>query len=79
MRVLEIDGVSSNQPSNQAPLDLERDVPTTQGDIEALRRLRRETSSWLLLPPEAIDALLPAGALDRRPTTSPRATPFELP
>lgn len=71
--------MNSNQPSNQAPLDLEHDVPTTQSDIEALRRLRVETPSWLLLPPEAIDALLPSGALDRRPATSPRATPFELP
>jgi hypothetical protein len=71
--------VRSNKPSDSTPLDLERDVPTTRKDVEALRRLRRETPSWLLLSPEAVDALLPADALDRRPTTSPGATPFELP
>ena len=71
--------MSSNRPSDSTSLNLERDVPTTREDVEALRRLRRETPSWLLLPPEVIDGLLPADALDRRPTTSRQATPFELP
>ena len=71
--------MSSNKPSDSTSLNLERDVPTTREDVEALRRLRRETPSWLLLPAEAVDALLPIDALDRRPTTSPGATPFEFP
>ena len=69
----------SNKLSDSMLLNLERDVPTTTEDVEVLRRLRRETPSWLLLAPEAVDALLPSDALDRRPTTSPGATPFELP
>ena len=71
--------MSSNKPSDSTSLNLERDVPTTREDVEALRRLRQETPSWLLLPPESLDALLPADALDRRPTTWRGATPFELP
>lgn len=78
-RALEGNGVSSNEPSDSTSLNLERDVPTTRQDVEALRRLRRETPSWLLLPPEAVDALLPAAGLAHRPTTSPGATPFEFP
>ena len=69
----------SSKPSDLTSLNLERDVPTTREDVEALRRLRQETPSWLLLPPEALDAILPADALDRRPATSRGATPFELP
>ena len=71
--------MSSNKPSDSTSLNLERDVPTTREDVEALRRIRQQTPSWLLLPPEVLDALLPANALDQRPTTSPGATPFELP
>ena len=71
--------MNSNARSESLPIDLERDVPTTAEDVEALRRVRRETPSWLLLPPDVVESLLPAGALDRRPTTSANATPFELP
>ena len=60
-------------------LDLARDVPTTSADIDALRRLRRETPSWFSLTPGEIAALLPKDALDQRPTTPPHATPFTLP
>ena len=59
-------------------LDLARDVPTTAADIDALRRLRRETPSWFSLTPDEIAAILPDDALDRRPTTPAHATPFTL-
>lgn len=70
--------MKSNDPCDQAPLDLEAAVPTTPDDVRALERLRRETPSWLDLPPHVVEALLPPGALDRRPPMSPAARPFEL-
>jgi hypothetical protein len=70
--------MSSNTPSDPTTLDLARDVPTTPEDVEVLRRLRRDTPSWLSLTPAELDALLPSDALDRRPTTPRSATPFEL-
>lgn len=72
--------MSSNAASD-APwwLDLESAVPTTPADIEALRRVKRDTPTWLLLTPAEIDALLPSDALDRRSVTAASATPFELP
>lgn len=71
--------MSSPEPSNARPLDLDRDVPTTTADIENLRRLRAETPSWLLLPPAELEALIPDGALDHRPPTPATAKPFTLP
>ena len=71
--------MSSSEPSSRNRLDLEADVPTTQADVEALRRLRRDTPSWLYLTPAELEELLPADALDRRPATPASATPFELP
>jgi hypothetical protein len=50
-------GVSSLPPSDPHALDLERDVPTS---------------------PEDIEALLPPGALDRRPPMRDDAEPFTL-
>jgi hypothetical protein len=70
--------VSSNNPSEPVLLDLERDVPTTADDVRALRELRRRTPPWLELGAEEIEALLPPGALERRPPTSPRRRPFSL-
>lgn len=60
-------------------IDLARDVPTTAEDVTVLRRLRRETPSWFSLTPKEIEALIPEGALDRRPVTRPDAQPFTLP
>ena len=71
--------MSSNEPSSRIALNLEADVPTTPADVEALRRLRRNTPSWLSLTPGELEELLPADALDRRPPTARWATPFELP
>jgi hypothetical protein len=70
-----------NSPANSddRPIDLDRDVPTSAADIEMLRRLRRETPSWLLLSPAEVEALIPEGALERRPPTPSTAKPFVLP
>jgi hypothetical protein len=71
--------VSSSEPVDQRPLDFDRDVPTTVEDVQMLRRLRQETTSWLLLPTDTVEALIPEGALDRRPATPAHAQPFRLP
>ena len=60
-------------------IDIQRDVPTTREDVEVLRRLSRETLSWFSLSPAELEALLPEGALDRRPVMRPDARPFTLP
>jgi hypothetical protein len=60
-------------------LDLARHVPTTAEDILKLRELRHEAPSWLSLTAAELDALLPEGALERRPPTPAGARPFVLP
>jgi hypothetical protein len=60
-------------------IDLQRDVPTTAGDVDTLRRLRRETPSWFSLSPAEFEALVPEGALDRHPVIAPTARQFTLP
>jgi len=60
-------------------IDLARDVPTTAEDVSVLRRLRHETPSWFSLTPAELEALIPEGALDRRPAMRPTARPFTLP
>ena len=71
--------MSSSERVDHHHLDLDRDVPTTREDVLILRRLRQETISWLLLPSDAVEALIPEGALDRRPVTPAHAQPFRLP
>ena len=71
--------MSSRERDSAGPLDLDRDVLTTAEDIAALRRLRREVPSWFSLTPAEFEALVPRGALDRRPVTRPDARPFTLP
>ncbi len=66
-------------PSDSDAIDLERDVPTTVEDVAVLRRLRRETPSWFSLTPAEIEALIPEGALERRPPIRSDAQPFTLP
>ena len=61
--------MKSNEPSEGRGLDWDKHVPTTRADVDVLRRLRAETPSWLSLSSDEIDALLPEGALDRRPPT----------
>lgn len=71
--------MSLPERSEPEAFDIARDVPTTAEDVEMLRRLRRETPSWFSLSPAEIEALIPEGALDRRPPMKPDARPFELP
>lgn len=71
--------MKSNELSDRRQLDLDEHVPTIDQDIDVLGRLRRETPSWLSLSSDEIDALLPADALDRRPSTPSGARPFTLP
>jgi hypothetical protein len=71
--------MSSLRLADDGVIDLRRDVPTTAEDVEVLRRLRRETPSWFLLSPPQLEALIPEGALDRRPVMPPDARPFTLP
>ena len=71
--------MSSHERASGGPLDFARDVPTTTKDLEALRRLRLETPAWFSLTPAEFDALVPPGALDRRPVTRADAQPFTLP
>jgi hypothetical protein len=71
--------MSSLERDNGGPLDLDRDVPTTPRDVAALRYLRRDVPGWFSLTPAEFEALVPPGALDRRPVTSAAARPFTLP
>lgn len=70
---------SSSRPSDPAPLDLERDLVTSPGDVAALRRLRERQEGtfvfddWRVLQP--IEGL-PIAADQRR--TSAGWEPFEL-
>jgi len=67
--------MKSERPSE--PLDLERDLPTTAEDVEALRRLRASrvtTEEYLRLLADLGDAT--AESLRRRPC--PRGEPFRL-
>lgn len=59
-------------------LDLERDLPVTLEDIEALRRAARDVPSWLTLEADELEALLPADALDHRPLAQASWQPFTL-
>jgi hypothetical protein len=71
-------GGNSTGSSDRALLDLERDIPTTADDVRVLAELRRQTQGWLDLTADEIDAILPAGALERRPPTPQDRPPFSL-
>ena len=70
--------MNSNDTSDDLTLDLDVAFRATPEDVRALRALRGQTPSWFLLSYEELDALLPAGGLDRRPTSPPGRTPFTL-
>jgi hypothetical protein len=70
--------MSSNARSEDHALDLERDLPTTPDDVEALRRLHTDVPSWLDLSMEELDALLSDAALDQRPLARSTWEPFSL-
>jgi hypothetical protein len=69
--------MSSNGVS-EGLIDLERDVPVTREDVEALRRLRADVPSWLALDYRELAAILPPDALDRRPVARDTWEPFSL-
>jgi len=50
----------------------------TPQDVAALRRLRAESSSWLLTDWRVLAALVPPGALARRPIARDGWAPFSL-
>ena len=50
----------------------------TPRDVAALRRLRAESPSWLLIDWRVLDALVPTGALARRPIARDDWKPFSL-
>lgn len=59
-------------------LDLDRDLPVTPADVDALRRLRADAPSWFSLEWRALDELAGPGALDRRPLARDTWAPFSL-
>jgi len=64
--------------SSSADLDLERGIPTTVADVEALRRIRWEARSLGTLDLRFLDASrLPFPPMPRR-SVFPDAPPFEL-
>ena len=63
--------------SNQE-LNLDRDLPVTPEDCAALRRLKNEVPSWLLLDWRELHALIPDQCLRARPIANDRWQPFSL-
>ncbi len=59
-------------------LNLDRDLPVTPEDVAALRRLKAEVPSWLLLDWRELQALLPTEGLRERPVANDRWLPFSL-
>ena len=59
-------------------LNLDRDLPVTPEDVVALRRLRAEVPSWLLLDWRELQALVPTEGLRERPLATDRWLPFSL-
>jgi hypothetical protein len=71
--------MSSHKSADDTIVDFARDVPTSAADVAVLARLRRDTPSWFSLSAAQLEALIPEGALDRRPVMRPDARPFTLP
>ena len=64
--------------ASEQALDLELGLPVTPDDIEALRRLRAEVPSWLLLDWRELHAMIPDQCLLARPMANARWQPFSL-
>lgn len=64
--------------ASEPELNFERDLPVTPDDVEALRRLRAEVPSWLLLDWRELQALVPTERLRERPLANDRWVPFSL-
>jgi hypothetical protein len=67
--------MSSNDNADDC-LDLE--LVMTPQDAAMLRQLRAETPTWLQIDWRVLAALVPPGALDRRPIADDRWRPFVL-
>lgn len=59
-------------------LDLDRDLPVTPADVEALRRLRTELPSWFALDWKQIADVVGPSCLDKRPLAEDCWRPFRL-
>lgn len=59
-------------------LNLDRDLPVTPDDVAALRRLKAEVPSWLLLNWRELHALIPVERSRVRPLANDRWRPFSL-
>jgi len=68
----------SSRADFEGLLNLDRDLPVTPEDVEALRRLREDVPSWLSLDWRALQELIGADALDRRPIARDAWMEFSL-
>jgi len=59
-------------------LNLDRDLPVTAEDVAALRRLKADVPSWLLLNWRQLHALVPLDRSGSRPLANDRWLPFSL-
>jgi hypothetical protein len=59
-------------------LDLDLGLPVTPEDVEALRRLRSDVASWLLLDSARLQALIPPGGRRTRAVANDRWEQFSL-
>jgi len=68
----------SSNPVSDRQLDLDRDLPVTREDVEALRRLRADLPSWFSADWRELEALDNSNAPERRPTANETWAPFSL-
>ena len=59
-------------------LNLDLGLPVTPDDVAALRRLKAEVPSWLMLNSRELQALIPPEGLRQRPIANDRWQPFSL-
>jgi len=59
-------------------LNLDLGLPVTREDVAALRRLKAEVPSWLLLNWRELHALIPLERNRARPLANDRWLPFSL-
>lgn len=64
--------------ASEQELDLEHGLPVTPADIVALRRLKTEVPSWLLLDWRELRALIPYERRRARALANDRWQPFSL-
>ncbi len=64
--------------ASEQELNLDRDLPVTPDDVAALRRLKSEVPSWLMLNWRELQALVPPRRTSPRPLANDRWVPFSL-